>query len=105
MTDEVRDLRSQDLPKPGDQLPLAASVEVREIPMRVEERILHEIGSVDLALEAPADLHTGEEAQVVAVDLEKRSESGLDVRLCREDSLLGIDRTVCHGWLERGHEE
>ena len=43
--------------QPGDELPFCRAAELGEIAVRFEERLLHGIRRVDLALQATADLH------------------------------------------------
>ena len=61
----------QNLPQPGGQLGLGRTAKAGETAVRLEEGLLGEIGRVDLALQPPADLHAGQERQVIAITIEK----------------------------------
>lgn len=54
---------SENLPHPGPQLGLAVSLEFRQIAARVKQGLLHEIGRVELSLQAFAGLQPREEGQ------------------------------------------
>ena len=45
------------------------------MPVRVEERLLNEVRRIDLALEALADLHAGQQGEVAPVAFEEPAES------------------------------
>lgn len=51
---------------------------------------MHEIGRINLSLEAAADLDLGEQAQVIAIDLEQFAEGRVASGAGACDGLLGI---------------
>jgi hypothetical protein len=65
----VRIFRSQ------PQLRFGIPAKLTEAAMSLEERLLHDICWVYLALKAPANLQPGEQGQVVAVELKKAPQS------------------------------
>ena len=73
---QVGQVAGQDLPQPADELGLAAPAEAREVLVRLQERLLDEVGGIDLALEALADLHPGQQGQVAPVHLQQSPERG-----------------------------
>jgi hypothetical protein len=58
--------------------------------MGFEKRFLNEVAGVDLALEASADLHAGEECQVVFVMSEERAGGGFAASAGLVEKGLGV---------------
>ena len=88
----VSQVGRQDLPQPADQLRLAAAAEGSKVSMRFQESLLHKIGGIHLALEALANLHSGEERKVAAIQLEKPAQGCTIPRACLFQQLLGLYR-------------
>jgi hypothetical protein len=57
----------QDLPQPGGQLSRTLASKLVEGLMRLEQRLLHQVGRVKLAPQGLAELHSRQDAQVVQV--------------------------------------
>jgi hypothetical protein len=57
--------------------------------MGFEERLLHEIGGIDFALQPAADLNLREKSQVVAVDFQQLAKGRVAAGACARDGLLG----------------
>ena len=67
---QVGQHRGQHLTQPAEELRLADASELSKVAGGAEESILHHIGGVHLALQAPADLHSGQHRQVAAIGLQ-----------------------------------
>jgi hypothetical protein len=62
---------SQDLPQPGSELGLGLTAELVALLVRLEQGLLHQVGRVELALQADVQLRRDEHAQVVPVALQR----------------------------------
>jgi hypothetical protein len=74
MANQVAQPRRQDLPKPTQQLLLAITPELGKVTVRPQKGFLHQVGSIDFALETAADLEASQEQQIIPVQLQKPTE-------------------------------
>src|SRR6266496_4418561 len=91
---EVGDLRGENLPKPGGELRLGAAVKAWEVTMGLQESLLNDVGRVEFALKPPADLDAGQQAQVIAVQLEQAPQCRLAAGLGVQDHLFRIHNVL-----------
>ena len=70
----VGQVADQDPPQPRHHLPLRRALEPREIPVRLQERLLHQVGGVQPQSQRGADQVLGQQPHVVVVLGEKLSE-------------------------------
>jgi hypothetical protein len=69
-----------------------------EVPMRFQKYFLNDVGGIDLGLKAAADLQPGQQQQVVAVALQKRSQGLRRIAACQSQKVLGIrGEAMVHG--------
>src|SRR5205823_9430842 len=92
--EQVGQLGGEDLPQPEDELALGGALEVGEVAVRLQERLLDEILGVDLALESLPDLDAGQQREVTPVDLEESPERGGVAGPGLPQQLFGIRRHV-----------
>jgi hypothetical protein len=92
---QVHQFRGQDLPEPVHQLRLARAAELGEGALGGQERFLDQVRGIGLAAQPPADLHPGQEPQVVPIQLEELSQRLLVSRLRGPEQLHGIRRYGC----------
>ena len=71
---QVRQPVDQDAAEPGYELGLALAEEPLEVGMRLEERLLHDVGRVELRPQGTADQGAGHQAEVVPVQLQQPSQ-------------------------------
>ena len=62
---------NQDLPKPPDQFALSRPSELPEVAVRLQERFLDQVGRIELDLERRADKRTGQQPEIIAVQLQE----------------------------------
>ena len=65
--DQVGQVPRQDPAQPGDQLGLGFALELVEVLVGLQERLLDQVGGICLALERGVDAGAGQESQVVAI--------------------------------------
>jgi hypothetical protein len=64
-------LARENLPQPSDQLPLRAAGEPVEVIVRLDQRLLDQIGAVELAAQRRIQPGLREKSQVITVRLEQ----------------------------------
>lgn len=62
----------EDGPQPAEELLFAVAAELLEVPARLQERLLDDVGRVTAGLDVQVDLRAGEQVEVVAVQLQQR---------------------------------
>ena len=68
----VEEIVRQDAAQPGQQFALMSTLERAEIAVRFQERLLHEIGRIDLGTQVAAELRLREDVQIVVIAAEQR---------------------------------
>jgi hypothetical protein len=63
---------NQHLPQPGGQLLLAPAAELVVLAAGFQQRLLHDVGGVELGLQPSVHLHAGQQHQVVSEPLQRR---------------------------------
>ncbi len=61
----------QDPPQPGQPLLLGLAPELAEVAVSLEKRLLDQVGGIDAALQVQVDLSAGQQAKVVAIELQQ----------------------------------
>src|SRR4051812_25200599 len=89
----------KDLAQPAHQFPLAASQELGELVMRLQEGLLDQIGGIYFSLQAPADLQPGQQLQIAVVKLQELAESRTTARASAAQKLLRVQTGLAaHGY-------
>ena len=80
----------QDLPEPVDEFRGGPPLKMREMAMGLQKGLLHQVPRIGLPLQAPTDLHTGQEAQITSILFQQRTHAlfGIEPRL--RDQFVGI---------------
>ena len=63
---QVQGVVRQDPPQPGQQLAPRGPLKAAEVPMRFEQRLLHQVRGIDLGPQPALHLHAGHAPQVIA---------------------------------------
>ena len=64
---QVGQVRRQDLPEPTNKLGLGVAAKLGKMAVRFKKRLLHEVGRIHLTAQAPADLHSRQQCQIIGV--------------------------------------
>ena len=72
---KVGETRRHDLPQPAHELRFACSLEVREVAVRLQQRVLHEIGGVEFRLKVPSDFKTSQQVKIMPVVFQQLRET------------------------------
>src|SRR6516162_10713742 len=73
---QVPQVVGKDLPQPTYQFFLRVSPELSEISVRLQERLLHQVGSIHLPLQPSVEVQSSEQGQVIAIQLQELAERG-----------------------------
>jgi hypothetical protein len=82
------------MPQPTDKLAFRGSPELGEGPVRFQKDILDNVGGIDLPLQPPADLHTGQDRQITPAELQELTQGGTTARLSQTQKLFRVWRAA-----------
>jgi hypothetical protein len=83
--------------QPAYQFRLGSAAELAKVVVSLQEGLLDHIRGADLTLEPAVDLRPGQQREVIAVELQKLSQSLAVPGLCQAQHLLGVLTDAAHG--------
>src|SRR5262249_49901275 len=73
-TQQVAKLARQDLTQPAQPFPFARASKLRELAMGLQEGFLYQVRGIHFTLQAPADLQSRQQREIMAVQLHQLSQ-------------------------------